>query len=57
MHFSNIQIKKKKKSTYRPSQFSGQKFKQTFISLGLIGINEFLGQVKMVAILSEVSVT
>ena len=28
MHFSNIQIKKKK--TYRPSQFSGQKGKQTF---------------------------
>ena len=36
MHFSNIQIKKKKWSTYRPSQFSGQKSKQTFIFLGLI---------------------
>ena len=36
LHIMCVQIKKKKKrSTYRPSQFSGQKSKQTFYFLGL----------------------
>ena len=37
LHFFNIQIlkRKKKRSTYWPSQFSGQKGKQIFIFLGL----------------------
>ena len=37
MHFSYIQIKKKKKKIDLPThQFSGQKGKHTFIFLGLI---------------------
>ena len=42
MHFCNILIKQQQQqqqqkwSTYWPSQFSGQKGKQTFIFLGLI---------------------
>ena len=37
MHFSNIQmLGGKKRSTYQPSQFSGQKSKQAFIFLGLM---------------------
>ena len=46
LHFCNIHIrgkkkKRKKKSTYQPSQFSGQKAKQTLIFLGLMYGRDF----------------